>query len=296
VPIPLTKPEKVEVLVPAGAPKPFLLPEAVDPLLRHSNLVEKSSGFPATPCYHKAPQKQVKHLNPEFEFPDPGHDDILDVYAAQNPRRLPRNLGPPPPGPAPHPPAQTGIAAHGLPGHDILGYTGEHMDLDYGVTGYGVGPTGEEVFGMYSGWNTGGTGGTVDFGWNSEAVIHMMEQQAKMQASGEMDWQSHTSVHSSFNVPSSAVTTTSSASIHDGVPSSNSRSIVEDDVGQRLEAMVEELAGVDSFALLEDAFSKVDAAREALSKVVGDSNLRHSAPAFVPGQMWTGSQQSCFVD
>eukprot|EP00913_Durusdinium_trenchii_P025302 g23753.t1 len=34
-----------------------------------------------------------------------------------------------------------------------------------------------------------------------------------------------------------------------------------DDVGKRLEAMVEELAGPSSFELLEDAFSKVDAAR-----------------------------------
>ncbi|CAE7221746.1 Scn10a [Symbiodinium sp. CCMP2456] len=38
----------------------------------------------------------------------------------------------------------------------------------------------------------------------------------------------------------------------------------EDDVGKRLEAMVEELAGPSSFELLEDAFSKVDAARARL--------------------------------
>ncbi|CAK8998799.1 unnamed protein product [Durusdinium trenchii] len=53
-----------------------------------------------------------------------------------------------------------------------------------------------------------------------------------------------------------------------------------DDVGKRLEAMVEELAGPSSFELLEDAFSKVDAAREALSRVVIEPGLRlhHTAP------------------
>eukprot|EP00931_Biecheleriopsis_adriatica_P056856 TRINITY_DN33722_c0_g1_i1.p1 TRINITY_DN33722_c0_g1~~TRINITY_DN33722_c0_g1_i1.p1 ORF type:complete len:652 (+),score=153.02 TRINITY_DN33722_c0_g1_i1:33-1958(+) len=74
------------------------------------------------------------------------------------------------------------------------------------------------------------------------------------------------------------------------------KSSVEDDVGLRLEAMVEELAGANSFELLEDAFSKVDAAREALCRVVSDSGLHHSAPAFTPGQMWPGSQRSSFVD
>jgi len=61
----------------------------------------------------------------------------------------------------------------------------------------------------------------------------------------------------------------------------------EDDVELRLEAMVEELAGVHSFELLEDAFCKVDAAREALSKV---------APVFIPGQPWTGCQRTSFRD
>jgi len=66
---------------------------------------------------------------------------------------------------------------------------------------------------------------------------------------------------------------------------------VEDDVARRLEAMVEELAGTRSFELLEDAFSKVDAAREALSKVVEPGlRLHHTAPAFIPGQMWPGVQ------
>lgn len=67
------------------------------------------------------------------------------------------------------------------------------------------------------------------------------------------------------------------------------RFTAEDDVGKRLEAMVEELAGPSSFELLEDAFSKVDAAREALSKVVSEPGLHHAAPVFIPGQLWPGS-------
>lgn len=123
-------------------------------------------------------------------------------------------------------------------------------------------------------------------------------------------------------------------------------------MGQQLEAMVEELAGEDSFffnfcdddndddeevrnptpsqersglwacgdeemenalsqegpqtgknqqALLEDAMSKVESARDALSTVIAstvneDVTLRGAAPEFVPGQLWQGSQRSCFVD
>merc|ERR1719433_1299823 len=89
---------------------------------------------------------------------------------------------------------------------------------------------------------------------------------------------------------------------------------VDDEVGLRLE----ELAGVHSFEMagasstdghrpraeefagvhadLLDAFEKVDAAREALSRVVTDSGMRHSAPAFVPGQLCPGQQLSSFVD
>jgi len=69
------------------------------------------------------------------------------------------------------------------------------------------------------------------------------------------------------------------------------RFTAEDDVGKRLEAMVEELAGPSSFELLEDAFSKVDAAREALSKVVSEPGLHHGAPVFIPGQLWPGSRR-----
>jgi len=71
------------------------------------------------------------------------------------------------------------------------------------------------------------------------------------------------------------------------------------------EAMVEDLVGewdaepeAHAPSLLEDlsdAFHKVAAASEALSKVI-DSEMRRSAPTFVPGQMWTGQGRSSFVD
>lgn len=69
----------------------------------------------------------------------------------------------------------------------------------------------------------------------------------------------------------------------------------EDHLG--LEAMVEDLAGAESFTwrhrrqLVEDAFTKVDAARTALSKVLTCGQLRDSAKEFVPGQMWVGSDE-----
>jgi len=157
-----------------------------------------------------------------------------------------------------------------------------------------------------NGWNTGGTGGTADFGWNSEAVIRMMAQQAQLMqaARGEAKQRER----------EEAAPAASAAPAPQPFPPPQqqaqpraaqtwappARQPVDDEVGKRLEEMVEELAGVHSFEhsveLLEDAFSKVDAAREALSRVVTNSGLRHSAPAFVPGQMWTGQQRSSFVD
>jgi len=118
---------------------------------------------------------------------------------------------------------------------------------------------------------SGGTGGTVDLGHGGEKVIEMIGQQV----GAEMPIKRADEDEFDF------------------------------DLG--LEDMVEELAGLDSFEfdeqpapsqeLLEDAWNKMEDAREALSKVMdSNSDLRVSAPAFVPGQMWTGSQISAFVD
>jgi len=140
---------------------------------------------------------------------------------------------------------------------------------------------------------SGGTGGTVDLGHGGEKVIEMIGQQV----GAEMPIKRADEDEFDF------------------------------DLG--LEDMVEELAGVNSFSggsalqdppiqeppappglsspptattsqeLLEEAWLKMEGARDALSKVIesnADSDLRVSAPAFVPGQMWTGSQISSFVD
>lgn len=73
----------------------------------------------------------------------------------------------------------------------------------------------------------------------------------------------------------------------------------EDEVDLQMEAMVEDLAGAESFTwrnrrqLVEDAFTKVDAARTALSKVLtcgGSNELSASAPDFVPGSLSASAQ------
>jgi hypothetical protein len=140
---------------------------------------------------------------------------------------------------------------------------------------------------------SGGTGGTVDLGHGGEKVIEMIGQQAQkgQQVGAEMPIKRADEDEFDF------------------------------DLG--LEDMVEELAGVNSYPdpptqeppappglsspptattsqeLLEEAWLKMEGARDALSKVIesnADSDLRVSAPAFVPGEIWTGSQISSFVD
>lgn len=150
--------------------------------------------------------------------------------------------------------------------------------------------------GFHNGWSTGGTGGTADLGWNSEAVIQMMEQQAQLNAQfarGVHDAEGGAAEEPPAQAPKLEAAHLESSST---TPPGATRQLAEEDVGSWLEAMVEDLAGVDSFTLLEDAYSKVDAAREALSRVLTDSGLRHSAPTFIPGQLWPGQQRSSFVD
>jgi hypothetical protein len=230
---------------------------------------------------------------------------------------------------------------------------------------------GEHSFGTESvladgGWNTGGTGETVDFAWNAKAVLGAVMRQAKLARGGDSP---PTSGQSSEKMQKG------DESKHRGlggiVLSHKQEDVMEEDerwegvMGQQLEAMVEELAGEDQFffhlgddeedvlrpvlgqvaalsaasvervvgkesasskdatqtgkeprwqdgapivkakygehqqALLEDAMSKVDAARDALSTVIAtqeDMTLNGAAPEFVPGQAWQGSQRSCFVD
>jgi hypothetical protein len=127
--------------------------------------------------------------------------------------------------------------------------------------------------GIFSGWSTGGTGGTADFGRNMEAMFQMVAEQG----------------FPAYYDPVEGYDS------HEQDDKINTESGFEDDVDLRLEAMVEDLAGADHKHLIEDAFTKVDAARAALSKVLTTS-LRHSAPSFVPGQMWMGASETETTD
>lgn len=172
------------------------------------------------------------------------------------------------------------------------------------------------------GWTTGGTGGTDEaFAWSSESMMQSLAQRGGFgglvgaaadggAAAGDRgaclgdsgfpggldDYRfgpqppqaTHPIVFKLGDVPFTALCNGAAkvgAQHHDV------------DMLSSLEAMVDDLTGVSSHSLMEDALVKVDAAREALSKAIKwDSDLRLSAPSFVPGQLWTGSQQSAFVD
>lgn len=164
------------------------------------------------------------------------------------------------------------------------------------------------------------TRGVVDFGWNSEALIEMMAQQAKLAAVGIVGIHEGDKGASSDNAGSAGLAAMQSMAARcpasqavacstsaDLKPMQEASAVVsknpatEDDVDSRLEAMVEDLAGVESFTLVEDSASKAETPSGAPTKASVDSAMRHSdlrlsAPTFVPGQMWTGQQRSSFVD
>lgn len=280
-------------------------------------------------------------------------------------KRLPRNLGPPPAGPAPAPPKSPVGAPPGLAGAEKQpAGAGRGSKEPAQRKGLAVGSRsfGTDSGLADSGWDTGGTGGTVDFGLNSKAVLQAMRQhKAKLAAV-------HSGGVASPPGLSPVQKTTKGANLADsstrhrglgGIVLSHNKPEEDDQMeedekwegvmGQQLEAMVEELAGEDNFffnlgddeedvlrpvfgqarhafsscgekestsdkdgaqtgkakygepqkSLLEDAMSKVDAARDALSTVIAtqeDVTLRGAAPEFVPGQPWQGQSRSCFVD
>lgn len=229
-----------------------------------------------------------------------------------------RNLGPPPAGPAPPPPVpaplQEGSSADAGVASDQAALAPE-ADPEVQPRPRERKPSTKSLVDNLAdnGTISGGTGGTVDFGLNSENVIEMMAQQAQINQDKKTNAKEKAKARSKKEKSKDEV----AASI-DLAPGSGMKAkgpdegphaeepgpedpVVdkpEDEVDLDMEAMVEELAGVNSFTLLEDAFSKVDAARDALSKAVASvpSDLRLSAPSFVPGQMWTGAQMSSFVD
>jgi len=197
-------------------------------------------------------------------------------------------------------------------------------------------------FGALPFWNTGGTGGTGDFGWGSQAMMHVMAEQARLAESyqsysldcgvemgspeaglpegcgmelglaedpsaADPVWLQPQSLMGELFPHRLQVNPEADLGEEDSPLEAMGEAMVEDLVGE-IDAEQDALAplpagGVSSFAypgpLLEDAldaFNKVDAAREALSKVLDSAGLRTSAPTFVPGQMWTGQGRSSFVD
>lgn len=182
---------------------------------------------------------------------------------------------------------------------------------------------GQAAVSAIAGWSTGGTGGTGDLGWDSAAALQAI---AEMTSSGfgplvgspptsghgapaDANSQDQGRVPEAWAQEDPPVQVSSrgrvrreashTSEVAPGVQLAPGGSRASDeDVDFRLEAMVEDLAGVNSFSLLEDAFVKLDAAREALSKMLTteSTGLRKNAPTFVPGQAWTGEQQSSFVD
>eukprot|EP00441_Pelagodinium_beii_P034351 CAMPEP_0197628994 /NCGR_PEP_ID=MMETSP1338-20131121/7045_1 /TAXON_ID=43686 ORGANISM="Pelagodinium beii, Strain RCC1491" /NCGR_SAMPLE_ID=MMETSP1338 /ASSEMBLY_ACC=CAM_ASM_000754 /LENGTH=663 /DNA_ID=CAMNT_0043200001 /DNA_START=151 /DNA_END=2142 /DNA_ORIENTATION=- len=122
--------------------------------------------------------------------------------------------------------------------------------------------------GTFCGWSTGGTGGTADIDYSmipaQDYVFYQMYDEDTYHAT---TWKSGQ----------------------------------EDEVDLQMEAMVEDLAGKDGVLqhhqhLVEDAITKVDAARTALSKVLTESGMRRSAPSFVPGQMWMDTADTAEAD
>jgi hypothetical protein len=173
----------------------------------------------------------------------------------------------------------------------------------------------------FNGWNTGGTGGTIDFGWNSEAVLEAMTQQAKINLQATQAVKEVLGFHDTE--ASSAALAAGRSPVEPvkpfpgppGLDQAQARAVPPppraEDVDRQLEAMVADLTGVDSFLgfdeehadqgedvspLWQDAFYKINVAGQAVTHALSDTHMRHSAPSFVPGQMWTGQTRSNFVD
>jgi hypothetical protein len=110
------------------------------------------------------------------------------------PKPRPRNLGPPPPGPAPAPPQISIGSPRRPPVSDLSAAEGsvvERQPIVHPIESREgkVHTVGKQPFGTDHGfvdngwdWNTGGTGGTADFGWNSKTIT-VFELYAKLSAS-----------------------------------------------------------------------------------------------------------------
>lgn len=188
---------------------------------------------------------------------------------------------------------------------------------------------GRRTLGTDNCWDTGGTGGTVGDAEAYKAMIHALKEQSKsVGGNGAVENAQNKGLPMKQMVGGDATSTRRGLGGIVLSPIEQEDGHVDDDgcwegiMGHHLEAMVDDLAGADSIflgdeggpqagpceagarvpassgtqALLEAAFSNMGAARDALSRVCDDVSLRDSAPAFVPGEMWTGTQRSNFED
>lgn len=141
--------------------------------------------------------------------------------------------------------------------------------------------------GAVSGWSTGGTGGTADLQWPFDGLVQKVAHQDPW-TGGSADCEMEDRV---LQLWLGAGSENMGAAHHPEAAewcSSNCHDPAQDDVGSRLEAMVEDLAG-------SDFYTSCTMVEETSSQALADSGLRLSAPTFVPGQLWTGNPRS-YVD
>lgn len=271
------------------APPPFPPPGLMQP-----------TPAPEEPTASKAPLRVSK---PDAK--PSKHNKILKV---------PHNLGPPPPGPAPAPPMAGGkiLKGDGIDGDSVaetktVDRTPETptkpskiINPDFKVPGSQLPMWSTKSLAdnlRDNGTLSGGTGCTVDFGSTSEKVIELMTQKAHINHTNMVREQQGKAVGLS------------------GQEEKESMPGVDDTFDHAsLEAMVEDLVGMDlgaspffedeeeddvvekDFVHLSYGVDVLPAEVEVEDPLGTDSGLRNSAPAFVPGQMWTGSQRSAFID
>eukprot|EP00929_Paragymnodinium_shiwhaense_P015653 TRINITY_DN12374_c0_g2_i1.p1 TRINITY_DN12374_c0_g2~~TRINITY_DN12374_c0_g2_i1.p1 ORF type:complete len:379 (+),score=106.22 TRINITY_DN12374_c0_g2_i1:34-1170(+) len=186
-------------------------------------------------------------------------DEVPAAAAAAAAVRGPRHVGPPPAGHAPPPPPAGPPPAEPPPAAKKRPCSTAAATATATVSSPGSGACTLTVSDLNS-FITGGTGTTVGFGWSALRCGDSAAEEVEADLPGRLE---------------------------------------DEEVGQRMEKMVEDLVGINSFSLLEDADLAGHSAREASFEVVGDncaaastdSGFRTAAPVFTPGIMWTSRHE-----
>jgi hypothetical protein len=139
---------------------------------------------------------------------------------------------------------------------------------------------------------SGGTGCTVDFGSTSEKVIELMTHQAQINHTNMVLEQQEKAIVLSGQEDTEIMQDRDET--FETFDDASLEAMVED-----LVAMPIDLSAANPF--FEEDDDDLGLFDETTPEVVddglgNDSGLRQCAPAFVPGQMWTGSQRSAFID